>query len=554
MIKQLFKFIGGVHIPQYKDISCNTTIQQAPIASQLVLPLSQHIGSPSVPIVHIGDHVLKGQTIAIAEDYVSVNLHAPTSGQIIAIEPRAIPHPSGLPAQCIVLQSDGKDQWRERKPIAEDYRQLDPSKVRNLIREAGIVGLGGAGFPSFIKMNPGPSGHIDTLILNAAECEPFITCDDRLLQERADEVIQGLFILRYALQAKHCVIAVEDNKAKAITALNKALETVDQSCIQVTAIPTIYPAGGEKQLIHTITGRQVPSHGLPIHIGVVVQNVATAAAIYAAIFRDEPLISRIVTLTGDVSRPTNYEVLLGTSMQSLIEQSDDSPQNKIKRIIMGGPMMGFAMHSSDIPIIKTCNCVIVDKGLTAELKQHGYTMPCIRCGQCADVCPAELLPQQLYWYTKSAQWQLSQDYQLFDCIECGCCDYVCPSYIPLVQYYRYAKAQIWEQERETEKSDHARERHEFRLERIEREKKEREERHRQKKAALGKKDTDPKGEKTKPDPKKAAIIAAMERVKQKKAQQNIQAKNTDNLTVAQKKQIEEADARRKKVNDEDSSS
>ena len=540
---KLFGFNGGIQVPSHKDLSTQSPVRRAKIPNKLVLPLSQHIGASAESIVEVGQYVLKGERIAKAIGYVSAPLHAPTSGTIVAIEKCLIPHPSNMKDDCIVLKPDGKDQWIELKSHADDYQSLDPSELRNLIRHAGIVGLGGAGFPTAIKHNPGPNGHVETLILNGAECEPYITCDDMLMRERSQEVICGLLIIKHALQAKQCVIAIEDNKPEAIAALQKATDEFANHDIAVVAMPTLYPAGSEKQIIQTITGKQVPPNGLPIQIGVVCQNVGTTAAVYRAIHHGEPLISRYITVTGDVEKPCNLEVLFGTSFSGLIDECGGS-KAKIRRIIIGGPMMGFAMHDLDLPVIKTSNCILVDAGQTSDLKPRNHVMPCIRCGACEEVCPINLLPQQLYWFSKSQELKQVQEYNLFDCIECGCCDYVCPSQIPLVQYYRFAKAEIWKHERETQKSDIARERHEFRTFRLEREKTEKAERHRKKKAVL--KTGEPKTEdKEKPevDPKKVAILAAMERAKAKK--QNVVAKNTENLTDSQKKLVEEADERRR---------
>jgi len=545
MISKLFGFSGGVHLPQHKTETTLKPVRRAKIPNKLVLPLSQHIGASAEPIVEVGQQVLKGQKIARASGYVSAPIHAPTSGTIEAIENLPIPHPSNMNDECIVIKPDNKDQWIDLVSHSENYQTFDPSELRNIIRSAGIVGLGGAGFPTFIKHNPGPNGHVDTLIINGAECEPYITCDDMLMRERAQEIIYGLLITKHALQAKHGVIAIEDNKPEAITALKEAALEFENHNIDVVAMPTIYPAGSEKQIIQRITGKQVPPDGLPIHIGVVCQNAGTTAAVYRAIHHGEPLISRYLTIAGDVKEPCNLEVLFGTSFYDLITECGGAKSN-IRRIIVGGPMMGFAMHDLDLPVIKTSNCLLIDAGESSDLKLRSNVLPCIRCGICAEVCPINLLPQQLYWYSKSQELKKVQEYNIFDCIECGCCDYVCPSQIPLVQYYRFSKAEIWKQERETQKSDRARERHEFRTLRLEREKAEKAERHRKKKAALKAGDTkkDTK-EKTEVDPKKAAILAAMERAKAKKQKQSEKPKNIDNLTDAQKKLVDEADERRR---------
>lgn len=541
MSSRLWKIFGGLKLPGFKTMSMSQATQAAPLAKKLVLPLKQHIGHAAEAIVNIGDMVLKGQRIAAAKDYVSTPIHAPSSGKIIAIEKRLIPHPSGIASDCIVIETDGKEQWIECITHS-NYRQLEASAVRNIIRDAGIVGLGGAGFPSFIKLNPGPSNVIETLILNGAECEPYITCDAMLMQEQGRKIIDGLNIMRHALQAARCVIAVEDNKRAAHTMLVNALQEHEAEYIEVIQIPTLYPAGGEKQLIKTITGKEVPSNGLPINIGVVCHNVATAAAIATAVLEGKPLISRYVTVTGEgIEHPRNLNVLFGTPFSELIDYCGRN--KKAEQFIMGGPMMGFEVAEDNIPVIKTSNCILVQRKET----KPDYVMPCIRCGKCAEVCPAQLLPQQLYWYARAKNFDKTQDHNLFDCIECGCCSYVCPSHIPLVQYYRFAKTEIYALEQEKKKSDIARQRHEFRQFRMERKKAENEERKRQKRELLKK----VSGEKDNvEDAKKAAIEAAMARVKAKREAQSIKPENITNLTEQQKKTITEIDSRRKKAKEE----
>ncbi|RJQ46893.1 MAG: electron transport complex subunit RsxC [Gammaproteobacteria bacterium] len=478
MNAKLWRFPGGLHLSGHKTESTRLPTQRARLPKRLTLPLHQHIGAEAKPVVAVGERVLKGQVIARAEGYVSAPVHASSSGTVIAAGDFPVPHPSGLSAPCIVIETDGAEQWCERHPTP-DYTAQDPSHLRNLIREAGIVGLGGAGFPSFIKLNP-LGKTVDTLILNAAECEPYITCDDMLMRERAAEIIHGIRIMRHALHAAHCIIGIEDNKPEAYAALVRALRELRIDGIQVIQVPTRYPAGGEKQLIHVLTGREVPSNGLPVHIGIVCHNVATAAAVHRAVQLGEPLISRYVTITGPgVPEPRNLEVLLGTPMAELLQQCGADPSS-IGHLVMGGPMMGFSVHTSSAPVVKTTNCLLAAEHAPAVQA----AMPCIRCGACAEACPANLLPQQLYWHAHAKEFDKAQNYNLFDCIECGCCAAVCPSHIPLVQYYRYAKGEIWTREREKQKADVARARHEFRLARLAQEKAEREARHAQKKAEL----------------------------------------------------------------------
>jgi electron transport complex protein RnfC len=413
----------------------------------------------------------------------------------------------------------------------------DPADIRQKVRDAGIVGLGGAGFPTSVKLNPGPDAVVDLLVINAAECEPYISCDEALMCNQTRHIIDGVRIMRHALHARQVVIGIEDSMQDAIKCLQAGLEENGETEIRIIPVPTIYPAGGEKQLIYALTGEEVPSQGLPIDLGVVCHNVGTAAAIARALLHGEPLISRVVTVTGDgVRQPANLEVRIGTLISELIEQCGGY-SDEVTQLLMGGPMMGFSLPNDTIPTIKTTNCILATS--RREAPQPPPARPCIRCGQCTDVCPARLLPQQLYWYAHARNFDKVQDYNLFDCIECGCCAQVCPSHIPLVQYYRFAKTEIWDQERERQKSDIARHRHEFRLERLEREKKELEERRARAKKALHQR---PKAGDA--DAKKAEIAAALERVKARKAQKTTPAKNVDNLTAEQKAKIAEVDERR----------
>jgi electron transport complex protein RnfC len=540
----LSHFAGGLHLPEHKDLSRQCAIEPLPTPERVFVPIQQHIGSPAEPVVKVGEQVLKGQKIAAPTGYVSAPVHAPTSGTVRAIGEMPVPHPSGLKALCIEIEADGQDRWVEHGGV-EDFTTLSADELRERIRDAGIVGLGGATFPSHVKLNPPADKPIDTLVLNGAECEPYITCDDRLMRERPKEIIGGLLILRHLLGPQRCIIGIEDNKPEAYEALLSAvMDLEDHDDILVVPIPTLYPTGGEKQLIKVLTDREVPSGGLPADIGVVCHNVATAASIHRAVIHGEPLISRIVTVTGaGIRRPGNLEVPIGTPVSALIEHCGGY-QGKVDRLIMGGPMMGFTIHDSALPILKGGNCILV--AAEGELAPAEQALPCIRCARCADVCPAQLLPQQLYWYARAKDSDKVQDYNLFDCIECGCCAYVCPSHIPLVSFYRYAKTEIWAQEQEKKKADHARLRHEAKLARQEREKAEKAARMAKRKAELAKKKTkeataDKAGG---ADPKKAAIEAAMKRAQEKKARAGMTPKNTGNLTAGQQRQIEEAERRR----------
>lgn len=459
----IFDFHGGVHPEEHKYESNQQPIQSLGLPPRLVLPLKQHIGTASKVHVELGDYVLKGQMLAEADGPFSVALHAPTSGTIQSIDDQFIAHPSGQTDCCITLIPDGKDTWCERQPC-EDYRQLSATEIQTKVSEAGIAGMGGAGFPTAIKIAPPNLSHIETLILNAAECEPYITADDRLLQERAEQVVAGLEILIHVLGVSQCLIGIEDNKPEAIASLHAALEGKP---IQLRVIPTKYPSGGEKQLIKLLTNKEVPHGKIPADIGVVCQNVATVAAIYRAVRFGEPLVSRITTLTGQqVQRKGNVEVLLGTPINWMLEQVGYQPAN-VERVIMGGPMMGFTLNDTDTPVVKTTNCILAPS--LSELPLAPPAQACIRCGLCAEACPAELLPQQLYWFSRAEELEKAEHHNLFDCIECGACSYVCPSAIPLVQYYRHSKGEIKQQRKNQRKSDQARERFEARQQRLERE-------------------------------------------------------------------------------------
>lgn len=529
-------FPGGVKLKEHKKVATLQPVRPARLPKKLALPLKQHIGEPAEPIVKAGDKVLKGQMIAKARDHISSPVHASSSGTVAGIVNHPVQHPSGLEAPCIIIETDGEEKWRPRQHTVHNYKDLSPAELRDLIRDAGIVGMGGAGFPTYVKLDP-DAKPVHTLILNGAECEPYITCDEMLLREHALEVIVGMRIMKHALGVKKCIIGIENNKQSAYLALLEQVENIGADFIEVIQVPTVYPAGGEKQLIQVLTGKEVPAGKLPVDIGIVCHNVGTAYAVYRAIEFDEPLISRYVTIAGSVAHSRNLEVLFGTPVADLIEECGGN-RSTINRIIMGGPMMGVALHSDQVPVVKITNCILVNSAVAdVPVTSRGkYTMPCIRCGSCADACPISLLPQQLYWYARAKDFDKVQDYHLFDCIECGCCDYVCPSQIPLVHYFRYAKTEIWAQEQEKKHADIARERHEFHLYRLEREKLEREARHKQKRAVLTGNDTQ--------DAKKAAIQAAMERAKSKKASQPVKPKNVDNLTTEQQQAIAEVDARR----------
>jgi electron transport complex protein RnfC len=541
--RRLWHFHGGLHLPDNKDLSTQRPITRAAIPSRLILPLQQHLGEAADSRVRVGERVLKGQLIAAPRGYVSAPVHASTSGVVVAIGEYPVPHPSGLTAPCIVIEADGEDCWGELPEPLNDYRDRDPALLRERIRDAGIVGMGGATFPTGVKLNPGAEHPIETLILNGAECEPYISCDDMLMRERTESILAGLNIIKHILKPKECLIGIEDNKPAAIEAMCSAVTQSGSGDTQVVTIPTLYPSGGEKQLARILTGQEVPRNSLPAQIGIVCHNVATATAVADAVLDGKPLISRIVSVTGrGVREPGNFDTLIGSPAADLIAQAGGYT-DQVARLILGGPMMGFTVPTDAVPVTKGTNCLLAASA--AEAPPGEPARACIRCGECARVCPARLLPQQLYWYARAKDLEKVQDYNLFDCIECGCCSHVCPSHIPLVQYYRYAKTESWAQEQEKRNADHARERHEARLERVERLERERKARLSRKKAALHKGAAPSKA--SEQDAKKAAIEAAMRRAAEKKATRKSPPRNTEDLTEAQQRLVEAADASRRRA-------
>ena len=547
-MRQLFRFHGGVHPPEHKLESSTLPSTNAPLPGTLVLPLHQHIGARAKPLVQAGERVLKGQVLARAEGNLSAAIHAPTSGMVESIAPAAVPHPSGMADLCITLKPDGKDEWTERAPV--DYRALPKEQLLARLRDGGIVGLGGATFPTHMKYT---AGAVQTLVLNGAECEPWITTDDRLMRERAAEIVQGIAILRHLVGAAETLVGIEDNKPEAIAAMQQACAGRG---IDVVSVPTLYPTGGEKQLIRILTGKEVPSGGRPLNIGVTCSNVATAYAVHRLINHGEPMLSRMVTVTGAVKTPQNFEALLGTPIADLVHAAGGALPGAAG-YILGGPMMGLHVTSGSLPVVKGTNCIIVKS--PQLFPPAPPALPCIRCARCAQACPADLQPQELYWFAQSKNFGKAQEYNLFDCIECGACAYVCPSHIPLVQYYRFAKSEIWAREREKSAADAARGRHEFRMERAERDKREKAEKLAQKERAAREARANPAPAEAAPaagEPSQAAgaqqqtaaaamIAAAAERARQQATQ--VQAKNTENLTAQQQADIQEIETRRAKI-------
>jgi len=547
----LFKFKGGVKPPTNKTQSLGRPIAVAPLPSRLVVPLHQSIGGTPRPVVQAGDQVLKGQLIGEADGWISAAVHAPTSGTVVEVAMHVQPHPSGLDALCVVIEPDGRDAWTERQPV--DYRALAPEEVRERLQQAGVVGLGGAVFPTHGKLTPSKTVPMEELVINGAECEPFITCDDLLMRERADEVVRGIGIFRDLLQPKKVLIGIEDNKPEAAAAMRAAVQALGES-FEVVQVPTLYPAGGAKQLIRVLTGKEVPASKRSTDLGVQCFNVATAYTAWRALAHGEPVVSRLVTVTGNVAEPCNYEVLIGTPMAEVLKLGRPHPDTD--GIVMGGPMMGFLVPDDQVPVVKATNCLIAHSERLFPPKAP--EMPCIRCGSCARACPHELQPFEMYWFARAKNFGKTQEYHIFDCIECGCCSFVCPSRIPLVQYFRFAKSEIWAREREKKAADTAKTRFEFKQLREEREKAEKAEKLARAAAAQAAKkaaeaaaaaavgDAAP-GETAaavdvETDPKKAAIAAARARAKAQR--EAAPPRNTEQLSAAQQRELDEIEARR----------
>ena len=461
---------GGLRLPGYKSASTSQPIVEVPVPSQLVLPITQHVGDPSQPVVGIGEQVLKGQLIAEPDSTLGAPVHAPSSGKVIAIEAWPVSRRYGENAPCIVIECDGKDEAVRQAETPANFTTLAAEDLLAKILQGGIVGLGGAVFPTAQKLMQARTCEIDHLLLNGVECESYISCDDLLMRERAGEIISGAQILMHALQIDVCFIAVESDKPDAIRALGLVLGEINDDRIVLKQVPTIYPSGGEDQLVQLVTNREVPSGGLPSDVGCLVQNVATAAAIHDWIIDNEPLISRVTTITGDgVASPVNVRARIGTTIGDIIEWAGGYTESA-RQLIIGGPMTGKSVTTDRVPLVKATNCVLV----SSETPSPGPALPCIRCGDCAAVCPVQLLPQQLFWYACADDEERLREFGLMDCIECGCCDLVCPSHIPLTADFRVAKGRIRELADEKARAARARQRFEARNNRLEREQTERE--------------------------------------------------------------------------------
>jgi electron transport complex protein RnfC len=473
---KLFDLRGGVHPEGKKDLSLERHIRALPLPKKLYVPLQQHIGAPATPVVNIGDKVLKGQLIANAQGAVSSSIHAPTSGTVVALGDHVAPHPSGLPVPTITIESDGEDKWGMTK-IVDDPLSLSPEEVAAHVAAAGIVGLGGATFPSALKLNLSRSCGVQTLIMNGGECEPYLTCDDRIMRERANEIVEGVRLIAHAVAAKEVLVGIEDNKPEAIAAMQEAAQG---TAVKVVAMPSMYPMGSEKQIIQVLTGMEVPAGGRPADIGVLVHNVATAFAVQQAVRYGRPLISRIVTISGGaIKTACNVEALIGTPVQELIAYADGYSQ-PAARLVLGGPMMGQQFTNTDIPVVKGTSGVLAL--LSSEIGQEEPS-PCIRCATCVRACPVGLLPLEMMTRIRASDLASAVTLGLKDCISCGSCSYVCPAHIPLVHYFNYAKGDMAAQERTKLKQEATKKLADARNERIARIERERAEAAAKRKAA-----------------------------------------------------------------------
>ncbi len=535
----LHRFHGGVYPAHHKHLSLQHPIKETLIPETLTLPVKQTTGQKLEWLVNVGDVVQKNQCLVQAKKEnkkgLFVPIHAPTSGTVKAISNAKFPHPAGLETQAIIIEPDGKERTLKNALQVTGKQPETPQQLKEILLHAGIVGLGGAGFPTYAKI-PTQKSLIHTLIINGAECEPFITCDDVLMQTQADKIMQGAEIVARALGIQQITCGIESNKPLAIKAMAEVGNHLTDASFSLKTLETVYPMGGEKQLILELTDIEIPVKTHAIDSGVLVFNVATFMAIFNAVIHGDPLTQRLITVAGfGLTTSYNTYALLGTPFITLANAGQ--PKNPIQYpLIMGGPMMGFEVAHHNVPVIKTTNCILVNPP-----EPKAFTMPCIRCGECMDACPVNLLPQQMFWHSQAHEFEKVEKLNVFDCIECGCCSYVCPSHIPLVQYYRHAKSAIKIQHHEQQAAELAKQRYEFRLARIEREKQAREARLKAKKEAVKKRPDSNKATAAKPNAAATAAQAAAKRAAQ--ANKKVDSATSKNLTPplsARQKAIETA--------------
>lgn len=454
---------GGIHAEEHKSETSGKPIAtHLPLPKKLYIPVQQHVGKPAEPVVKVGDKVLKGQLLALSQGTISAPVHAPSSGSVLDVLDYPAPHPSALPIRTIVIETDGLDQWAERT-IPDDPFNLDPEDLCLRVGEAGVVGLGGAVFPSAVKLGLGRRNKIHTLLINGGECEPFLTCDDRLMQERAVEIVAGIRLMLHGMEAPQAMIGIEDNKQQAYRAMVNACKAFPN--ITVKQVPTRYPMGWDRQMLRYLTGQEIPADGRATDIGVVIHNVATAYAVYGAVCLNQPLISRVVTVSGGaVGNPQNVEVLIGTLMSDVLKFCD-LDKNQLARLVMGGPMMGDALPLAEVPVVKACNGILA---LSHDDIKIPEVKPCIRCSSCVTACPVGLLPLEMASRIRANQLDAAVDLGLKDCISCGSCSYVCPSNIPLVHYFKFASGELFKRQQMEHKSEQTKRLIEDRNKRMER--------------------------------------------------------------------------------------
>lgn len=431
-------FKGGIHPPDSKSLAADRPLERLPLPLELTISMSQHLGAPAIPCVAVGDRVITNQKIAAQKGPISADIHAPCCGTVKALLPAA-PTPGGRQAPAIVITTDPGDNSRDTTltPMNE-WTRASHNALVDRICAAGIVGMGGAGFPTAVKIFPPADKPIDTIILNGAECEPYLNGDNRNMIEHAREIVTGCLIMRQILGANHIRVAIEENKPQAMAEMEKALTGIEGD-VAILPLHPLYPQGSEKQQIFSATGRTVPMGGLPMDVGCVVENVGTVYAIYDAVVNGNPLTWRTITVSGEaVSRPSNFIAPIGTSFRDLVSACDGA-KDKIAKIISGGPMMGFAVPSLDIPMTKTSSGLL----LFGPDQIHPFSSnPCINCGRCVEACPLRLMPNEISMAVEADDIELAEKRNVMDCFECGACTYVCPAHRPLVQHHRRAKAII----------------------------------------------------------------------------------------------------------------
>jgi len=473
---KLFRLRGGVHPESRKELAAERAIRVLPLPERLFVPLQQHVGAPAQPLVQVGDRVRKGQLIGASQGNISAPVHAPTSGRIVAVGDYPAAHPSGLTAPAVTIESDGEDRWLETGMTTDPF-SLSPEEIAARVGSAGIVGLGGATFPSAVKLNLSRKSNVRTLIINGGECEPYITSDDRLMRERAAEIVEGVRLIRYAVGATEVMVGIEENKPAALAAMQAAAAGSE---VRVLAVPAMYPMGWDKQMIKALTGCEVPADGRSADIGVLVHNVATAYAVRDAIRFGRPLVSRMVTVSGGaVAEPGNLEVPIGTPVETLFRFCGGF-SNKPARLVLGGPMMGIELYTAAVPIVKGTSGVLA---LTAREIGSLQPAPCIRCSSCVRACPVGLLPLEMAAHIRAGNSNGAVSRGLKDCIACGCCSFVCPSHIPLVHYFNFAKGELMAQERGKLKLEATRKLADERIARMQRIERERQEAAAKRKAA-----------------------------------------------------------------------